>query len=390
MKQRHENVASIPQKTARSSGNGMVLDESGLLLTHLADIAPERIRWLWSGLIPAGALTLVIGDTTAAKSALTLDWAARISNGTPWPNGMPNRVGTTLFLSAEDPLRKMSLPRFLAAGGNRRRVVYIHGIPRDGSPAGSLFSLQRDLEKLESLIRRRGDVRLLVIDPLTAYLGNVNTSSDHAVRSVLTPLIAMAERCKVAVVGIMHMSKSTGRRAIYRSIGSVAFQALARAVWLVVRDPARGHDARLMLPVKFNLRREPPGIAYRITPAKGHPSRSIIQYESFDVRTSADEAMEAGGGRRESAEARAASWLRRIVQRRGKISSQALRELASRDAIAWRTIERVRDVANVRAVKRGKIWWYVWREATRPNGREPKNGTQRTGHQRAARKPRPP
>ena len=54
------------------------------------DAVTERPqRWLWPGRIPAGAFTLIAGDPSASKSTLSLDIAARVTTGAPWPDGGP-------------------------------------------------------------------------------------------------------------------------------------------------------------------------------------------------------------------------------------------------------------------------------------------------------------
>jgi hypothetical protein len=52
---------------------------------RLDDVAPTGIRWLWPGRIPLGRVTLLVSDPGLGKS-LTLDIAARVSRGAPWPD----------------------------------------------------------------------------------------------------------------------------------------------------------------------------------------------------------------------------------------------------------------------------------------------------------------
>ncbi len=55
-------------------------------LSRLADVVPEQVPWLWPPRIALGKLTLLAGDPGLGKSFLTLDLAARISVGAPWPD----------------------------------------------------------------------------------------------------------------------------------------------------------------------------------------------------------------------------------------------------------------------------------------------------------------
>lgn len=57
------------------------------VLVRLADIIPERFRWLWPGRVPLGKLTIVEGDPGLGKSLLTLDLAARVTGGALMPDG---------------------------------------------------------------------------------------------------------------------------------------------------------------------------------------------------------------------------------------------------------------------------------------------------------------
>ena len=63
----------------------------------------------------------------------------------------------------------------------------------------------------------------------------------------------MRRENRVTVLCVMHLNKSAQMQAIYRTGGSIAFVAQARAVFAVTRDTEPGSEARLFLPVKMNL-----------------------------------------------------------------------------------------------------------------------------------------
>ena len=63
--------------------------------------------------------------------------------------------------------------------------------------------------------------RLLVIDPLMAYLTGVDASRDQDVRRALFRLARLAERLGCAVVCLRHLNKTHGDKAIYRGGGSI-------------------------------------------------------------------------------------------------------------------------------------------------------------------------
>ena len=82
---------------------------------------------------------------------------------------------------------------------------------------------------LEQLIKQIGNVGLVCIDPITAYMGGkVDSHKTTEVRSQLGPLKDFAESTNVAVSAITHPAKNAGPRAIDHFIGSQAFVAAAR------------------------------------------------------------------------------------------------------------------------------------------------------------------
>ena len=140
-----------------------------------------------------------------------------------WPDGGLAPLGNVILLSAEDGVADTIRPRVDLHGGNPNSFYILQAIKQNDSERA--FNLVSDIDALENAITTIGNVRLVVIDPLSAYLGDKNSYKDSEIRSVLAPLIAMAERYGVAIIGIMHMGKSEERKALYRALGSIAFVA---------------------------------------------------------------------------------------------------------------------------------------------------------------------
>ena len=83
------------------------------MMVCLADVQPERLRWLWPLRIPLGKTTLIVGDPEVNKSIMSLDIATRVSKGTPFPD-CPDDVnppGGVVILTAEDGLADTVRPR---------------------------------------------------------------------------------------------------------------------------------------------------------------------------------------------------------------------------------------------------------------------------------------
>jgi RecA-family ATPase len=114
----------------------------------LVDVEPETIDWVWPQRIARGKLTLLDGDPGLGKSVLTIDWAARITRGRPWPDGAACPSAGVVILSAEDGLADTIRPRLDACGADVARVVAVQAVGGDDHPPvipGDLAVSLRDL-----------------------------------------------------------------------------------------------------------------------------------------------------------------------------------------------------------------------------------------------------
>jgi putative DNA primase/helicase len=238
-----------------------------LVTCNLSDVTPEKTEWLWPGRVAVGKITLIAGEPGLGKSQVALYVASAVSTGGTWPDRHdPAPRGRVIILSAEDGLGDTIRPRVDAAGGDPSRITVIRAVETkaDGGVTRASFNLAADLALLEQEIKRCGDVRLVVIDPVSSYMGKVDSHKNADVRGVLEPIGEMAERLRVAVLAITHLNKGDGK-AINRFIGSIAFIAAARAAFTVVKDPDdETGTRRLFLQVKNNIAASQPGLALRL------------------------------------------------------------------------------------------------------------------------------
>src|SRR5262245_60585673 len=94
-------------------------------------------------------------------------------------------LGDVIILSAEDGVGDTIVPRLLAAGADCGRVRIVTATQAEDGKGNRTFNLQTDLEMLESKINEIGNVVLVIIDPITAYLGKVDSHKNAELRGVL-------------------------------------------------------------------------------------------------------------------------------------------------------------------------------------------------------------
>jgi hypothetical protein len=286
---------------AAANGAGSITAAARLVVRRASDIRPKAVRWVWPGRIAVGKHTCVAGEPGTGKSQLAIDVASTVTTGGTWPcGGGRSPVGSVMILSAEDGEADTIVPRLIAAGADRSRVHIISAVRSEDGKGRRTFNLQADLSLLEAKIRELVDVLLVIIDPVSSYLGKVDSHRNAELRGVLEPVGEMAERMQVAILTITHFSKgnsaATTTKALHRFIGSIAFVGAPRAAFAVLEDPD-DQSRRLFLHVKNNLARAPQGLAFRLGQrliTDGILASSVL-WEMDPVDQTADQALATAG-----------------------------------------------------------------------------------------------
>ena len=242
---------AAPQSTAR----GRIVT-----FTRASEIRHVRVRWLWRGRVPLGAVTVLAGQQGLGKSTTMIELAARLTRG-ELDGDLAGRPCRVLIVTLEDNLSGMVNPRLIAAGADLDQVEIV-GVKVDG--LDGLITLPEDIAAIDSSAREQA-ARLLIIDPIVAALsGGIDAYRDHEVRRAFAPLAQLAERNDLAVVAIMHLTKAQTGDLLGRVSGSVAFTAAARSVLAFARDPddpdGDAGDRRVIVHIKSNWGRMAPSL----------------------------------------------------------------------------------------------------------------------------------
>jgi hypothetical protein len=350
---------------------GAVVD--GPILTCLADVEPTEIKWLWPLRVPLGRITLLVGMPGEGKSFLTVYMAARVSTGSPWPDGSDCPSGSVIFISAEDDPADTIRPRLDAHYADVRRVhllSMVRKIGNNGEQSDTMFTLA-DVGALEAALKTHPDCKLVVVDPIGSFLGGrTDAHRDNEVRGVLAPVAKLAEKYGVAVVVVAHRRKSSGSFADDLALGSRAFTGIARAVWHLTRD-GENKRRRLLLPGKNNLAPEGNGLAFTIA---GDPP--TIAWERDPVAMTADDALASENdtekkkpGPEPRARDRAVEWLRDLLKD-GPLASAKIQQEGKEAGYSPRTLHRAKDELGIKPCREqfGGAW--IWRMPSDVSGED--------------------
>jgi len=326
-------------------------------ITRLSDVTPERIAWLWHGRVALGKVGLIDGDPGDGKSTLTIDIAARVSTGREMPDGTPGLPAPAgvVLLSAEDGLADTVRPRLDAAGGDASRVVALE-CATDGERERSITLA--DLPMIEAAITRV-NARLVIVDPLMAYLGSGTDSyRDQDVRGILAPLARLAERTGVAVLVVRHFSKAVGGKVVHKGGGSVGIIGAARTAMMVARDPDDPEGPRRILAqTKSNIAVFPPALAFHMEETANGMAR--IAWEGETTHTAADLVAEPPDAEERTKRADAEDTLRHILSK-GKIDMGTVVREARKAGVAEKTLRRAKKVLGVVSTRNGFGDGSVW------------------------------
>jgi AAA domain len=221
----------------------------------LGDIEEREIEWVWKGILPQRKLAILDGDGGLGKSQVALDIMARITKGRAMP--MENEDITydpmnVVILSAEDDAGDTLRPRLRVAGADLFRVFPML-VKRDENGNPIPLTFPEGMNNLRRIVNAAQPI-LVVVDPITAYLGEkILTGVDSSVRKALAPLADLADQANFACLLVRHINKNTSMKAAHRGGGSLAFLNLCRSGLIAGRMP--GYDDLFAIAqVKNNLR----------------------------------------------------------------------------------------------------------------------------------------
>ena len=220
---------------------------------------PTATQWLWWPYLSIGHIAILDGEPGVGKSQCVLALAAVVSNGWPlpdqqgamtFPTGAP---GETLLCSAEDSLTATIIPRLISSGADRSKIHAVTGWRTPGTPPGEqeIFTFDQ-LPMLDAAIERIRP-RLVIVDPIQAYMGSkVDINRSNETRPLLAALARIAEKYATAIILLRHPAKGGIGSAIHRGLGSIDFVGAARSAMFVVQHPTIA-DCALLCHYKNNL-----------------------------------------------------------------------------------------------------------------------------------------
>ena len=208
---------------------------------YYSKIESKTVEWLWFPYIPYGKVTIIQGDPGEGKTSLALYLTSILSNGGEIP--LTKTITPTeivIYQNAEDGVADTIKPRLERFGANCDKVCYL----RNG--------VERAIESLENAIAETG-ARMVILDPIQAFLGDSDLQRANNVRPVMTVLARIAEEKQCAIILVGHLTKKENGKDLYRGLGSIDFAAAARSILMVSKVEDGEENERMLSHIKSNL-----------------------------------------------------------------------------------------------------------------------------------------
>lgn len=333
-----------------------------LVVRRASSVKVEPLTFSWEPVLPTGCLVHFGGQSSQGKSPVSVDIAARMSKGAPWPDGQVNILGPrhVLMMNVEDRAEDTILPRYILAGGDQEKLDFVEGTvftDDKGTEQEKMIALDEDIGEVIKLADDIPDLGLIVIDPITNYLGNQRMNNEAEVRKVLTPLAKLAQRRKISVVTIGHLNKSDSKDPLTRMMGAAAFVGVARSVWSFGRSTQDDSPyAHIMAPARGSIGHG--ALEYRTEQVVDTTMGKIVRVVWGDWTTESAEDTVTHKSRDERSEESDMSNALREFLKDGERPAKDCESFLKNQGYSGAQFGRIRTRASVKTRKAGTAW--VW------------------------------
>ncbi len=311
-------------------------------------IQPSKPEWLWVNWLCIGALHLIVGRQGSGKTTFVSWVLGMLSRGSCLPgDSTPQGPVTTAILSLEEPADRL-VARLHAAGADLSRVLVLDDVEdfdEDGNSFHRPWRMPQDCHVLENVLTEQ-KIEAVAIDGL-GYSVAGDSHNYGNIGSALSALAGAAERSGCAVIGLTHPPKG-GSDPVTSAIGSTAWTAVARIVWVLGVDPndeTGGH--RVAQIGKSNFKMPPAGVGFSIGDAERWECGYVTGVDTSSV--TAEDLMAASAPPGERTEREEAREFVRVLLKDGPMETVEVMKQTRAAGISDRTVERARQDLKVKA-----------------------------------------
>lgn len=338
--------------------------ESRFKLTSFKDVEVEEVEWLWQPYFPLGTISFIAGDPGIGKTYITTFLASVVSKGENFPfSETQTPLGHVIIQNGEDGKGTTIKQRLLTFNADDSNIHIIELKEGREDEADLLLKDIKDIDLLFDEIKPK----LVIFDPITNFLGDIDMNSATKVRQVLKPIGRLAEKYNCAIVFVIHRNKGTqGGNSLHRLLGSVDFGGIARSVVSVGLNP-KNKAEKLFIHTKHNLSEQGLTLAFITSKEDGIVwlgTREYMQDDDF-----LNEMAEVKINPREIAK----NFIIGYLKEYGKSKYDDMVLSANKQGISEKTLNRARDdlkdenIIDKEYIDGKSVYWFILEFSPNPH-----------------------
>lgn len=181
----------------------------------IQDFEPTDPTEIIPGILPADVV-IIAGVKGTGKSQIALRVASAVTDGEEFVPGHKARArGKAVLFNGEREAQSVAIPRAIAAGIKNPKRTLIMPV---------VASLEEAVQALLVILIEHPNIKLVIIDPLNAYLDGKSPTNAKA-RKLLAPLLDLCTRRKLCVLIVTHFTKAG------EISGSAGWTQAACSIW---------------------------------------------------------------------------------------------------------------------------------------------------------------
>lgn len=235
----------------------------------------------------------------------------------------------------------MIKPRLTAAGADCTNVAFLDE---------EMDWLTLNDEKIRRAIADF-NAKLLVIDPVQAYLGDADISNVSGMRKMLRQLSIWAGMYDCAIVLIGHLNKKQSSKDLYRSLGSIDLIASARSV-IQIEESSTDPGIKTIRQVKNSLAPKGRDLFFAIDADR------CIQWVECDESGELPSPDEMNISIVKMSKQAQAAEVLKVMLKDEPMKSSEVQALFKRENISEKTLFITKKNLGIRSVKRDGVWYW--------------------------------
>lgn len=187
------------------------------------------ISWLIEDRFKEGSFNLFVGGPKCGKSTLLRQLAVCVTLGTPFLRETAKQGGV-LFLAPDETNHNALAASFKKMGVDRSRL-YLSNEPVHRADLVAV---------IESWIEKHPGINLAILDTLTKCVDIPDLNDYQATQNALEPLVQLASRRKVTIIGNHHTNKKPSASIANSILGSTVLSGTAETTVELLRYDLTG------------------------------------------------------------------------------------------------------------------------------------------------------